>query len=114
MRDQAIIARLAAVGIEASASTPDELRAQVSRGRGARTEGPPRGGFRLLIGFGLHRSVFLFGFARNERDNIDSDELTTLQEIARSFLKASEEKIEQALEDGTLIEVQDGDESKKA
>ena len=91
-----------------------DLGGQVIKQRVARPGQGKRGGFRLLIGFGPHRSVFLFGFAKNERDNIDSDELTTLREIASSFLKASEEKIEQALEDGTLIEVQNGNENKKA
>lgn len=67
-----------------------------------------------MIGFGSHRSVFLFGFAKNERENIEDDELTTLREIADSFLKASDEKITQALNDGTLIEVKDDDASKKA
>jgi hypothetical protein len=57
--------------------------------------------------------VFLFGFAKNERENIDDAELITLRQIAGSFLSASDERIEQALEDGTLIEVQHGEESKK-
>ena len=39
--------------------------------------------------------------------------LVTLREIARSFLNASTEKIAQALKDGSLIEVQYGDEGKK-
>jgi hypothetical protein len=72
-----------------------------------------RGGFRLLVGFGPHRSVFLFGFAKNERENIEDAELKTLREIAGSFLKANDEQIAQALKDGTLIEVQHGNENKK-
>jgi hypothetical protein len=59
-----------------------------------------------LIGFGPERSVFLFGFAKNERENIEDAELKTLREIAATFLKASEELIARALKDGTLIEVQ--------
>jgi predicted DNA-binding protein (UPF0251 family) len=39
--------------------------------------------------------------------------MLTLREIVASFLKASEEKIAQALNDGTLIEVQHGQENKK-
>jgi hypothetical protein len=46
----------------------------------------------LLIGFGSHRSVFLFGFAKNERENIEDAELKTLREIAATFLKADDEK----------------------
>ena len=67
----------------------------------------------MLIGFKSDRSVFLFGFAKNERENISSAELTTLREIAGSFLNATEDKIAQALKDGTLIEVQHGNEIKK-
>jgi hypothetical protein len=29
-----------------------------------------RGGFRMLIGFGSDRAVFIFAFAKNERENI--------------------------------------------
>jgi hypothetical protein len=83
--------------------------AATSSSSGLRGREGKRGGFRLLIGFGSRRSVFLFGFAKNERENIDDTELTTLRQIAGSFLNASEEKIEQALKDETLIEVEHGD-----
>jgi hypothetical protein len=43
-----------------------------------------RGGFRMLIGFRPDRSISLFGFAKNERDNIDDKQLTTLREIVTS------------------------------
>jgi hypothetical protein len=65
----------------------------------------------LLIGFGSHRSVFLFGFAKNERENIEDAELKTLREIAATFLKADDERIGRAQKDGTLIEVHHGNES---
>jgi hypothetical protein len=58
--------------------------------------------------------VFLFGFAKNERENIDDAELTTLREIAASFLTASDAKLEQALKDGTLTEVQDGNKAEQS
>ena len=72
-----------------------------------------RGGFRLLVGFGSHRSIFLFGFAKNERENIEDAELKTLREIANSFLKANDAAIEQALRHGVLIEVPNGQAGKK-
>lgn len=90
-----------------------DLGGRIIKQRVARPGEGKRGGFRLLIGFGSELSVFLFGFAKNERENIDDDELTTLREIAASFLNASNAKIEQALRDGTLIEVQDGNETAK-
>ncbi|MCP3460657.1 type II toxin-antitoxin system RelE/ParE family toxin [Bradyrhizobium sp. CCGUVB23] len=67
----------------------------------------------MLIGFGSDRAVYLFAFAKNERENISNGELLTLREIAASFLDASKQKIDQALYDGTLIEVHDGKESKQ-
>jgi hypothetical protein len=91
-----------------------DLGGRIIKQRVARPGQGKRGGFRLLIGFGSHRSVFLFGFAKNERENIEDDELTTLREIADSFLKASDEKIGQAIDDGILIEVKDENASKKA
>lgn len=91
-----------------------DLGGRIIKQRVARPGEGKRGGFRLLIGFGSERSVFLFGFAKNERENIDDTELTTLREIAASFLTAGDAKIEQALKDGTLIEVQDGNKAEKS
>jgi len=71
-----------------------------------------RGGFRMLIGFRSDRSIFLFGFAKNERENIDDQQLTTLREIVASWFAADDKKIAQALKDGFLIEVKHGQENK--
>jgi hypothetical protein len=90
-----------------------DLGGQLIKQRVARPGQGKRGGFRLLVGFGPHRSIFLFGFAKNERENIEDAELKTLREIAGSFLKTNDEQIARALKDGTLIEVQHGNESKK-
>ena len=82
-----------------------DLASHIIKQRVARPGEGKRGGFRLLIGLGPKRSVFLFGFAKNERENIANAELKTLREIAATFLTASDEKIAQALQDGTLVEV---------
>ena len=71
-----------------------------------------RGGFRMLIGFRSDRAIFLFGFAKNERENIDDQQLTTLREIVASWFAADDKKIAQALKDGLLIEVKHGKENK--
>jgi hypothetical protein len=45
------------------------------------------GGYRTLLAFrSKDRAVFIYGFAKSERDNIEDDELTTLQEIAAGWL----------------------------
>jgi hypothetical protein len=105
---------IAAIERAVNGAIDADLGGRIIKQRVARPGEGKRGGFRLLIGFGSDRSVFLFGFAKNERANIETAELKTLREIADSFLTASDEKIEQALKDGTLIEVQHGNESKKA
>jgi hypothetical protein len=83
-----------------------DLGGKIIKQRVARPGQGKRGGFRMLIGFGSDRAVYLFAFAKNERENISNGELLSLREIAASFLDASKEKILQALNDGTLIEVQ--------
>jgi hypothetical protein len=65
-----------------------------------------RGGYRLLIAFRSKlRAVFLFGFGKNELDNIDDDQLATLKETAALWLAADAGQIERAMKDGLLIEV---------
>jgi hypothetical protein len=61
----------------------------------------------MLVAFrSKHRAVFMYGFAKNERANIDADELKTLQDLATSWLGATEQQIEQAVRDERLDEVQ--------
>jgi hypothetical protein len=60
------------------------------------------------------RAVFLFGFAKNDRDNIDEAELAELRVAGRSWLAADEKLIEAALEDGALIEVENDGSGKSA
>jgi hypothetical protein len=56
------------------------------------------------------RSVFLFGFAKSERDNIDDDELATLRDVGQEFLEANEAALAEALAKGVLLEVEYGKE----
>ena len=53
----------------------------------------------MIIGIRSDRAIFLFAFAKNERENIDEVELMTLREIVASFLNAAKETIAQALKD---------------
>lgn len=68
------------------------------------------GGFRMLIAYRAgERAVFLFGFAKNERDNIEPDELLSLREIGAAWLEANADQIDQALADETLSETRHDD-----
>lgn len=86
-----------------------DLGGGVIKQRLARTGQGKRGGYRLLIGFrSRHRAVFLFGFAKNERDNVDADELATLRDIAAIWLAANDAQVARAIVDGILTEVDNG------
>lgn len=52
------------------------------------------------------RAVFLYGFAKNDRDNVSSDELQALRTIGANWLAASAAIIRQALVDGDLQEIE--------
>jgi len=64
------------------------------------------GGFRTVIAYRRgDRAIFLLGFAKNERDNVDDDELAELKGLARSFLALRGDQIEALVADDELMEV---------
>jgi hypothetical protein len=64
------------------------------------------GGYRTLIAFkAAERSVFLFGFAKRDQDNIDAGELRTLRRAAAEMLSWSEKQIAAMLATGAWREV---------
>jgi hypothetical protein len=86
-----------------------ELGGGVIKQRVARVGQGRSGGYRTLIAYRSESiSVFMFGFAKNEMDNIDDKQLATLQNAAATWLKANEAQIAKALADGGLLEVKDG------
>ena len=73
------------------------------------------GGFRVLIAYRRDvRSVFLYGFAKSERDNVDDDELETARDIAKGWLTASAGQIAQAVADGLIHEVDYDEDTEEA
>ena len=63
------------------------------------------GGFRTIILLRLKSlAIFAYGFAKNERANITSDELTFWRKIAKELLP-SQVAVEAALDQGKLIQV---------
>ena len=74
------------------------------RGRGKRA------GARTIVATKFEeRWVFLFGFEKNERSNIDAKELKVLQELAASLLDLDQQAIAVAISAGQLFKLQ-GDE----
>ena len=64
------------------------------------------GGFRTLIAYRSgERAVFLAGFAKNVRDNLTAIELKELRKAGKAYLILEENKIEGAIAEGKLSEV---------
>ena len=64
-----------------------------------------RGGYRVLIAFqSKNFSIFLYGFAKSQRENLDPKELRIVQALAAKWLSAGAREMQQALTDGLLIE----------
>jgi len=83
-----------------------DLGAGAIKQRVARAGQGHSSGYRLLIAYRAgDRAVFLYGFAKNERDNIGDDELATLREVAATWFGASDERLEHAIREGILQEV---------
>ena len=83
-----------------------DLGGGIIKQRVARTGQGRSGGYRLLIAYRSgKRAVFLYGFAKSERDNIEADELETLKEIGAAWLEAKRERLEYVIKEGILKEV---------
>lgn len=65
-----------------------------------------RGGTRTLVATNKgNRWFFVYGFEKNDRANISSDELEALQALARELLALSGKELTQAADDSTLEEI---------
>ena len=61
---------------------------------------------RTLLAFKIEQRVFfIYGFSKNERDNIKTDELNALKSYAKELLGYSEVALKKALEANVLVEV---------
>jgi hypothetical protein len=56
-------------------------------------------------------AIFLFGFAKSERENIGPDELTFLRKLAENWLAAGAAMIREEIRAGNLQEIEDEEEA---
>jgi hypothetical protein len=83
-----------------------DLGGGIIKQRLARSGEGRSGGYRMLVAYHAgSRAVFLYGFAKNERENIVPRELLTLQEIGAAWLAADAKGIARALTEQVLQEV---------
>jgi len=67
------------------------------------------GGARTLIATNKGtRWFFVFGFEKNDRANIADNELEALQDLAQELLARSINQLNEAIQDGTLLEICNG------
>ena len=67
------------------------------------------GGFRTLIVFRTGaRAIFVQGFAKNEKDNIERDELVALKKLAGELLGYDDKTLARVVASGVLLEVKCG------
>lgn len=87
-----------------------DLGGGVIKQRVARPGQGRSGGYRGLIAYRPKtRSVFLFGFAKSERGNIEEDELATARDVAKGWLELDGKGLAGAVADGLIVEVKHDD-----
>jgi hypothetical protein len=83
-----------------------DLGGGVIKQRIARPGQGKSGGYRTIILFKKgQRAVFIFGFAKSERDNIDADEEKQFKEAARHVLRLTDKQIAELIKEGDFVEV---------
>jgi hypothetical protein len=92
-----------------------DLRDGIIKKRVARPEEGKRGGFRTII---VHKSgdlaVFLYGFAKNAKDNISKNELRDFKKLGSIFKEMSAAQFKVMVEDENLFEVPYGEDEENA
>lgn len=90
-----------------------DLGGGVIKQRVARPGQGRSGGYRVLVAYRAKaRSVFLFGFAKSARGNVEHDELATARDIAKAWLEADANALSRAIIEGAIQEVAYGEEEK--
>jgi hypothetical protein len=83
-----------------------DLGGGVIKQRLARQGQGKSGGFRSILLFRRGtKAFFVYGFAKNDRDNIDRQELKAFRLLADQMLAMDDGAIEMAMKNGTIMEI---------
>ncbi len=64
------------------------------------------GGFRTIVVFQKeHRTIFIYGFSKNQCENISEQEEKALKKLAQNLLDAPESELKEMIANGDLYEV---------
>lgn len=95
-----------AVGEMSTGLFEANLGGSLFKKRIARSGHGKRGGFRTIVATNLKdRWFFVYGFAKNERDNIDEEEEAALEKLAVRLLTMPPHAMVAALQADELVEV---------
>ena len=65
------------------------------------------GGYRMIVVYRTQsRAFFIYGFAKNERENIEDDELQTFRDTAAELLAHSDTVLDEAVNSEKLKEIE--------
>ncbi len=65
-----------------------------------------RGGVRTIIAFKIEeKAFFMYGFAKNQRDNIETNQFKALKILANKLLNYNDDDLKTAIKRGEIIEV---------
>lgn len=85
------------------------LGGHIYKKRVARPGQGKSGGYRTLICFKQSaRAIFVHGFSKSSRDNINNRELKALKELAVILLAMDEKELQKATDAGAFVEVNNG------
>ncbi len=88
-----------------------DLGGGVFKKRIARAGAGKSGGFRTIVLYKVAQlAIFVFGFAKSDRDNIDDNEKEAFKKLAKEMLAFDDEALEKVVDSGVLIEVKEEDE----
>ena len=88
-----------------------DLGSGLIKQRVARQGAGKSGGYRTLIFFRAgERSIFVFGFAKSDKANLNAEELAEFKRAAKELLHFSQQQVDALVEIGRLMEVKRGEE----
>ncbi len=84
------------------------LGANIYKVRISRKGSGKSGGFRTILVFkASERAVFLYGFAKNEQDNITKTELAMFKKLGKDLLLLNQQELETAIKSNALQEIEE-------
>lgn len=87
-----------------------DLGSGVIKQRVARTGQGKSGGFRTIIFYRTaRRAFFVYGFAKNNRENLEPDEEAQFKKAATYVLELTEEQLARLIDVGQFLEVKSDD-----